>query len=155
MPSPYPNRQSFCPDRSDLRGIIPTELCQKRATASLSRCVMDPEHLLYDRLLFTPTTQQQYRCTLFYLLRSLELLKVLDKSNTTASFWTDHKWNTEWKKNIFASTHLFLLLVSHHRKWPYLGIGIGTHLFVKAPRPGDSEVTFWVFELSCHLLLPA
>jgi len=21
--------------------------------------------------------------------------------------------------------------------------GLGTHLFVKVPRPGDSEVTFW------------
>jgi len=27
------------------------------------------------------------------------------------------------------------------------------HLFVKVLRPGDSEVTFSVFELSCHLLL--
>jgi len=33
-------------------------------------------------------------------------------------------------------------------------IGIGTHLFVKVPRPGDSEVTFSVFESRCHLLLP-
>jgi len=30
-------------------------------------------------------------------------------------------------------------------------IGLGTHLFVKKPRPGDSEVTFTVFESSCHL----
>jgi len=33
-------------------------------------------------------------------------------------------------------------------------IGLGTHLFVKIPRPGDSEGTFSVFESSCHLLLP-
>jgi len=32
--------------------------------------------------------------------------------------------------------------------------GLGSHLFVKVPRPGDSEVTFVVFESSCHLLLP-
>jgi len=31
---------------------------------------------------------------------------------------------------------------------------LGTHLFVKVPRPGDREVTFTVFESSCHLLLP-
>jgi len=31
---------------------------------------------------------------------------------------------------------------------------IGTHLFVKVPRPGDSEGTFSVFESNCHLLLP-
>jgi len=33
-------------------------------------------------------------------------------------------------------------------------LGLGPHLFVKVPRPGDSEVTFAVFESSCHLLLP-
>jgi len=32
-------------------------------------------------------------------------------------------------------------------------IGLGTHLFVKVHRPGDSEVTFLVFKSSCHLLL--
>jgi len=33
-------------------------------------------------------------------------------------------------------------------------LGLGTHLFVKVPRPGDSKMTFLVFESSCHLLLP-
>jgi len=33
-------------------------------------------------------------------------------------------------------------------------LGLGTHLFVKASRPVDSEVTFSVFESSCHLLQP-
>jgi len=33
-------------------------------------------------------------------------------------------------------------------------LGLGTHLFVKVPRPEDSEVTFSVFKSSCHLLLP-
>jgi len=33
-------------------------------------------------------------------------------------------------------------------------LGLGTHLFVQVPRPGDSEVTFSVFESSHHLLLP-
>jgi len=32
-----------------------------------------------------------------------------------------------------------------------LGLSLGTHLFVKIPRPGDSKVTYSVFELSCHL----
>jgi len=31
---------------------------------------------------------------------------------------------------------------------------LGTHLFVKVPRPGDREMNFSVFESSCHLLLP-
>jgi len=30
-------------------------------------------------------------------------------------------------------------------------LGIGNHLFVKVPRPEDSEVTFSVFESSCDL----
>jgi len=34
-----------------------------------------------------------------------------------------------------------------------VGLGLGTHLFVKVPRPGDSERTISVFESSCHLLL--
>jgi len=33
-------------------------------------------------------------------------------------------------------------------------LGLGTHLFVKVPLPGDSEETFSVFEWSCHLLPP-
>jgi len=34
-----------------------------------------------------------------------------------------------------------------------LCLGLGTYLFVKVPRPGDSEVTFSVFESICHLLV--
>jgi len=34
------------------------------------------------------------------------------------------------------------------------GLRLGTHLFVKVPRPGNNEVTFSVFESSCNLLLP-
>jgi len=30
-------------------------------------------------------------------------------------------------------------------------ISLGPHLFVKVPRPGDREVTFAVFESSCHV----
>jgi len=33
-------------------------------------------------------------------------------------------------------------------------IDIGTCLFVKVPRPGDSEGNFSVFKSSCHLSLP-
>jgi len=33
-------------------------------------------------------------------------------------------------------------------------LGLGTNLFVKKPRPGDSESTFSIFESSCHLLRP-
>jgi len=31
-------------------------------------------------------------------------------------------------------------------------LGLGTHLFVNVPRPGDSKVAFSVFESSCHLI---
>jgi len=33
-------------------------------------------------------------------------------------------------------------------------LGLGTYLFVKVHRPGDSKATFSVFESSCRLLLP-
>jgi len=42
----------------------------------------------------------------------------------------------------------------YNLNWLGLGLGLGTHLFVMVPRLGDSEVTFSVFESSCHLLLP-
>jgi len=36
-----------------------------------------------------------------------------------------------------------------------ISIGLGPHLFVKVPRPGDSEVTFAVFESSFdHTRIP-
>jgi len=35
-----------------------------------------------------------------------------------------------------------------------IGLGLDPHLFVKVPRPRDSDVTFAVFESSWHLLLP-
>jgi len=41
-------------------------------------------------------------------------------------------------------------LVSHLKRTMDKVLGI--HLFVKVPRPGDSEVTFSVFASSCHLL---
>jgi len=44
-------------------------------------------------------------------------------------------------------------VVVQYKKLRVRGLGLGTHLFVKVPRPGESEVTFLVFELSCHLLL--
>jgi len=34
-----------------------------------------------------------------------------------------------------------------------LGLGLGTHLFVKVPQPRDSEVPFSVFESSCQKAL--
>jgi len=33
----------------------------------------------------------------------------------------------------------------------YCFFRLGTHLFVKVPRPGNSEVTFSVFESSCQV----
>jgi len=58
---------------------------------------MDPEHFLHDRPLFTPTTQQrQLKSRHPFLPAALELPKDLDKSNTTAASWADHKCNMEW-----------------------------------------------------------
>jgi len=95
MPSSYPNRQSFCPDR-----YYPHWASPKRATLSLVRRATDSEHLLHVRLLFTPITQQrELKSRHPFVPAALKLLKDLDKFNTTASFWADQKWNTEWQKN--------------------------------------------------------
>jgi len=44
-----------------------------------------------------------------------------------------------------------MFMIQHYQDFV---LGLGTHLFVKIPRPGDSEVTFAFIESSCHLLLP-
>jgi len=50
---------------------------------------------------------------------------------------------------------LFKLILSKFwRRLSSVGLGLGTHIFVKVSRPGNSEVTFSVFESSCHILLP-
>jgi len=51
--------------------------------------------------------------------------------------------------NAFLSTYFIFVF-----KYILKVLVLGTHSFVKVPRPGDSEVTFLVFESSCHLLLP-
>jgi len=70
-----------------LAGITPTELRQIIVKLSLARRAMDPEHLLHDQLLFTPTTQQrEFKSRHPFVPAALELLKDLDMSNTTAAF---------------------------------------------------------------------
>jgi len=54
---------------------------------------------------------------------------------------------------LFYIYYLLKSIIKHSFK-RYTNLGLGTHLFVKVPRPGDSEVTFEVFESRCHLLLP-
>jgi len=69
---------------------------------------MNPEHLLHDRLLFTPTTQQrELKSRHPFVPAALELLKDLDKSNTTETLWADHNWNMEWQKNTLC-LHTFI-----------------------------------------------
>jgi len=70
---------------------------------------MDSEHLFYDRLLSTPTTQQrELKSRHPFVSAALELLKDLVKTNTTAAFWADHKGNAEWQKNT-SRLHTFIL----------------------------------------------
>jgi len=91
-----------------LPGITPTEHSRKRATLSLDRRAMDPEHLFHDRLLFTPTKQQQELKSRHSIVPAApNLLKDLDKSNATAAFWADHKLNMEFKKNT-SRLHTFI-----------------------------------------------
>jgi len=100
-----------------LAGITLTELGRKRATLSLARRAMDPEHLLHDRLLFTPTTQQREIKSRHPIVpAALELLKDLDKFNTTVAFWGIISGIPNGRKILLASTHLFHLLAPYHRE---------------------------------------
>jgi len=77
---------------------------------------MDSEHLLHDRLLVKPTSQQgELKSRHPFVPAALELLKELDKSNSTAALWADHKWNTDWQKNT-SRLHIFIPSAPHHRE---------------------------------------
>jgi len=87
---------------------LPTELRRKRASLSLARRAMDPQHFFHDRLLFAPTTQQrELKSRHPFVPAALELLKDQDKSNTTAAFGAELKQKTEWQKSTF-SLHTFI-----------------------------------------------
>jgi len=91
-----------------LAGNIPTELRRKRSALSLSRRTIELEHLLHDQLLFTPSTQKlELKSRHYFVPGCTGTTKDLDKSNTTAAFRADHKWNTEWQKNIYR-LHTFI-----------------------------------------------
>jgi len=49
---------------------------------------------------------------------------------------------------------MMMMMTNTHQNNDMLFLGLGTRLFVKVPRPRNSEVTFSVLESSCHLLLP-
>jgi len=60
-----------------------------------------------------------------------------------------------WKGRFRVSEKYALLHCSNVNFYCYCtDLGLGTLLFVKVPRPGDSEGTYLVCESSCHLLLP-
>jgi len=90
--------------------ITHTELHQKKELhCRLPAVQWTQEHLLHDHLLFTATTQQrELKSRHPFVPAALELLKDLDKSNNTAAFWADHKWNMEWQKNT-SRLHTFIL----------------------------------------------
>jgi len=73
---------------------------------------------------------------------------------------SDDALMTQYKKNYSSSNHRKDKdQVSSQVSIPIVNgktlfLGLGTHLFVKVPRPGDSEVTFLVFQSSFHLFLP-
>jgi len=60
--------------------------------------------------------------------------------------------NTPFQNSNLMFYHAPLAPALFH--YTLLSKSLGTHLYVKVPRPGNSEGTFLVFESSCHLLLP-
>jgi len=74
-------------------------------------------------------------------------------SSQVVTYLTNHKWMFDQSKDIFFSAfrgQWTQVNWSRHRSTIILLV----HLFVKVPQPGDNEMTFSVFELCCHLLLP-
>jgi len=62
-----------------------------------------------------PTTQQrELKLRHSFVLAALELLKDLDKSNTTAAFWADHNY-MEYKmaEKYFSPPHIYSI------SWPF------------------------------------
>jgi len=53
------------------------------------------------------TKQREFISRRYFVPALLELLKDLDKSNTTITLWADHKWNMEWQKNT-SHFHTFI-----------------------------------------------
>jgi len=51
---------------------------------------------------------------------------------------------------LLLETMLKRTLNAGTKPFSLIDLGLGTRLFFKAPRPGDSEVTFSVFESSCN-----
>jgi len=63
---------------------------------------------------YTPSIQQrELKSSHPFVPVALELLKDLDKYNTTAALWADHKWNREWKK-YFSPPHIYFF------RWPLI-----------------------------------
>jgi len=87
MPSPYPKRNFFF-----LAGNIPSELSQKRATLSLASVQWSQITFSKSTPIHTNYTQQRkIKSRHPDVPAALELLKDLDKSNTTAALWAELK----------------------------------------------------------------
>jgi len=86
-------------------------------TTFAKKGALDPEHLLHDRLLFTITStyiqQRELKSKHPFVPATLKLLKDIDKSNTTAALWADHKWNLK-----MTEKHFFLPPQIYSIPWP-------------------------------------
>ena len=84
-----------------LSGIQPAELRRMGAILSLAHPgSLDPDHILYGLLsgsLDTCHVRLRSRCPFASAARNL--LNNLSRLDIRASGWTDHKWNTEYRKN--------------------------------------------------------
>jgi len=100
---------------------------------------MDRKHLLYDRHLVhncENTNRGTLRRIRPFVPTELELLKDLDKSNTTAALWVDHKWNTKWQKKYLSSLHIYSFC------WPlFIGNDL-TFTFLGQTKPSTLTVPF-------------
>ena len=98
MPASHSNE----PPIPVLSGIQPAELRRLGATLSLAyRGSLDPDHILYVLLSGSSDTRQvRLRFRHPFVPGARNLLDNLARLGIRASEWTNHKWKTEYCKNV-------------------------------------------------------
>jgi len=85
---------------SILAGIQPAELRRRRATLSLGRRAMEPEHLLYSALTRPlGAAARRLKSRHPFVPAAQQLISLSDNNNIRAAQWADHQWNAEWADN--------------------------------------------------------
>ena len=87
-----------------LAGIPPAELCRRQATLTLASRALEPNHLLYHKII-SPELKQSRRLKSRHAAR--ELLSNLNQLDMRAADCAEHSWSSEWN-NCNTRLHHFV-----------------------------------------------